>query len=149
MLLIVSGVVASLAIFNGLYPAITRSSGAITSATTKVGDRIESRIEIIQIGDNGTTDVEIWVKNVGTVDIDSIGYTDIFFGPEGNFYRVDYGGETPPYWDYQLEGSNSEWKPTVTCKITVHLSSALSAGTHLVKVVIPNGIFDQTTFSVD
>jgi len=140
--------VASLAIFNGLYPAITQSSGAITSATTKVSDRIESRIEIIQVGDNAA-DVDIWVKNVGTSDIDSIERSDVFFGPTDNFTRVTYGGETPPYWDYQLEGGNNEWKPTVTLKITIHLAFPPSSGTYLVKVVIPNGIFDQTTFGVD
>ncbi len=113
-----------------------------------MSDRIESRIEIIQIGDNGT-DVDVWVKNVGTSDIDSIERTDIFFGPEGDFYRVDYGGPTLPYWEYQLEGSNSQWKPTVTLKITIHPVSALSPGTYLVKVVIPNGIADQTTYGVE
>ena len=149
VLLIIGGVVASLAIFNGLYPAITRSSTAITSATAKLNDRIESRIEIIQVADNGTANVNIWVKNVGTSKIDGIERSDIFFGPETDFYRVTYGGAITPYWDYQLEGGNSEWKPTVTLKITVHLASALSAGTHLVKVIIPNGIFDETTFSVE
>ena len=113
-----------------------------------MSDRIESRVEIIQIGDNGT-DVYVWVKNVGTSDILGIQRTDVFFGPEGDFYRVEYGGETPPYWEYQLEGSNNTWKPTITLKITIHPSSSLSSGTYLVKTVIPNGIFDQTTYSVE
>lgn len=101
------------------------------------------------MSDNATT-VEVWVKNVGTSDIDSIERNDIFFGPEDNFKRVTYGGETPPYWDYQLEGGHSEWKPTVTIKATIHLASSLSSGTYyLVKVVIPNGISDQTTFGAE
>lgn len=148
VLLIIGGAIASLAIFNGLYPAITQGSGAISSATTKVSDRIESRIEIIQVGDNGT-DVNVWVKNIGTSTIYSIERTTIFFGPEDNFYSVDYGGETLPYWEYQLEGGNSQWKPAVTLKITIHPESALSSGTYLVKVVIPNGIADQTIYGVE
>ena len=100
------------------------------------------------MSDNATT-VAIWVKNVGTSDIVSIERSDVFFGPEDDFYRVTYDGETPPYWDYQLEGNNSQWKPTVTLKITIHPASPLSSGTYLIKVVIPNGIFDQTTFGVD
>ena len=150
VLLIVAGLTASLAIFNGLYPAINRSSGAITSATTKVSDRIESRVEIIQVSDNASA-VDIWVKNVGTSTIGTIQNSDIFYGPEDNFDRVPYANSGPPYpyWDYQLEGNNDEWKPTVTLKITTHLASPPSAGTYLVKVIIPNGIFDDTTFSVD
>lgn len=100
------------------------------------------------MGDSGTN-VDVWVKNVGTSDIDSIERSDVFFGPTDNFTRVTCGGETPPYWNYQLEGSYSQWRPTVTLKITIHLASSLSSGTYLAKVVIPNGIFDQTTFGVD
>lgn len=146
--MIIGGVVVSLAIFNGLYPAVMKGGSAITSATAKVSDRIESRIEIIQVGDDGA-DVHIWVKNVGTSDIVGIERSDIFFGPEDNFYRVDYGGETPPYWDYTLEGGYSEWRQTITCRMTVHLAAAPSPDTYMVKVVIPNGIYDQTTFGVD
>lgn len=149
VLLIIGGVIVSLAIFNGLYPAVMRSSSSITSATSKVSDRIESRIEIIQLGENGSADVQIWVKNVGTSDIDDIGKCDVFFGPDDNFYRVDYGGPTTPYWDYQLEGGYSKWRQTITCKISVHLASPPSADIYMVKVVIPNGIYDSTTFSVD
>jgi hypothetical protein len=149
VLLIIGGVIVSLAIFNGIYPAIQRSGSSITSATTKVSERIESRIEIIQVAENGTSDIQIWVKNVGTSIIHDITQCDIFFGPVDDFYRVDYGGPATPYWDYQLEGGYSKWTQTVTCNITVHLASPPSAGTYMIKVVIPNGIYDSTTFSVD
>ena len=148
VLLMIGGVVASLAVFNGFYPAIIESSGAVNSATSKVSDRIECRIEIIQVADN-STEVDAWIKNIGTVDIDSVERSDIFFGPEGDFYHVTYGGDTPPYWDYQFEGSYTQWEPTVTVRVTVHLASAVSSGTNIFKIVVPNGIFDETTFSVD
>lgn len=93
--------------------------------------------------------MDIWVKNVGTSDIVSIERSDIFFGPQDDFERIPYIGETTPCWDYILEGGHGQWKPTVTLKITIHLVSPLSSGTYLVKVVIPNGIFDQTTFGVE
>ncbi len=138
----------SLAIFNGLYPAITESSSSINRASTKVSDRIESRIDIIQIGDN-VTDVEVWIKNVGTTEIVSISRTDIFFGPTGDFYRVDYGGSTRPYWEYQLEGNNTEWGQAVTIKVTIHPTVSLTTGTYMMKAVLPNGISVQTTYGVD
>ena len=149
VLLIIGGVIVSIAIFNGLYPAIMQSGSAITSATSKVSDRIESRIEIIQVGDTGTADVKIWVKNVGTSDIDDIARCDIFFGPDDDFYRVDYGGPATPYWDYELEGGHTDWEQAVTCRITVHLAAAPAADAYMTKVVIPNGIYDSTTFSVN
>jgi flagellar protein FlaG len=124
------------------------SNNAISSTTQKVSDRIESRIEIIQVGDNGT-DVYIWIKNIGSSEIKTIDRTDVFFGPEDNFYRVNYGGSTPPYWEYQYEGNHTEWQTAVTIKITIHLAAALSRETYLVKTVIPNGIYDQLFYSVE
>jgi len=135
-----------------MYPAITQSSGAISSATTKVSDRIESRIDIIQVGVNKDDSelVDIWVKNTGTTQIDVIERCDIFWGPEDAFFRVDYDTGSAPYWDYALEGNNSTWQQAVTCKMTLHLLSTPSSGVvNLVKVVIPNGIADSTTFTAD
>jgi hypothetical protein len=141
-------VVTSLAIFNGVYPAITESSSSISSATAKMSDRIESRVSIIQVGNNGAT-VEAWLKNVGTNEITNIEQTDIFFGTTETFYRVAYGsGPDLPYWDYQIEGGNARWTQAITIKATIHLTEPLSTGKYLLKAVIPNGINDQTTFSV-
>ncbi len=133
-----------------MYPAITRSGGAITSAAVKVSDRIESRIEIIHVSDNATA-VDFWVKNVGVSYIAPIERSDIFFGLQDDFGRVDYGDAGPPfpYWDYHLEGDNSEWGPEVTLNVTIHPASPPSAGTYMIKMVIHNGIYDQTTFGVD
>jgi hypothetical protein len=140
-------VIVSLAIFNGLYPAITSSSTAINDATNKVSDRIESRIEIIQVGHSGTA-VYFWVKNIGSSDIDSIERSDLFYGPENNFARITCGGVGTPRWSYSLEGGFTSWEPTATCKITITLAGAPSSGSYMLKFIIPNGIYDNTTFSV-
>jgi len=146
--LIIGGVIASLAMFNGFYPAITSSTDAIRSSTTKVSDRIESRIEVIQVGDNGT-DVFIWIKNIGSSEIVAIENSDIFFGPTNDFYRVNHGTGPVPYWEYEFEGSKSRWTTTVTARITLHPAAPLTTGTYLVKFVIPNGIFDELTYTVE
>lgn len=152
VLLMIGGVVASLAIINGLYPAITQSTGAISGAAIKISDRIKTDIEIIQVvSDNTSTEVDIWVKNVGTTVVGGIEWSDVFYGLASNFGRVPYGSSGPPYpyWDYQLEGNNSAWKTAVTLKITIHLDSGPSAGDYMLKVVIPNGIYDETTFGIE
>jgi hypothetical protein len=146
--LIIGGVIVSLAIFNGLYPAINTSSSAINDATGKVSDRIESRIEIIQVGNSGSS-IYIWVKNVGTSTIDAIERSDLFYGPEDDFSRITYGGAGTPRWSYTLEGGYTRWEQTVTCKITITLASPPAADMYMLKLVIPNGIYDDTTFSVD
>jgi archaellum component FlaF (FlaF/FlaG flagellin family) len=150
VMLIIGGVVASFAIFNGVYPAVERSSEAISSAADTVNDRIKSQVEIIQVADSGTA-VDAWIKNVGSSEINTIENSDVFFGPETSFSRIPWGNESSPlpYWSYQLEGGNSRWKQTVTTKITIHLVSSPAAGTYMLKVIVPNGIFDEVTFSVE
>jgi hypothetical protein len=147
VLLIIGGVVSSFAIFNGVYPALQRSSAAINSATSQVDDQIKSQIQIINVSSDAST-VHLWVKNVGTSQIGNVENSDVFISYQGNISRIAYGsGGTPlPYWNYQLNGSSTIWGQTVTNEITISLASPLSPGTYQVKVVIPNGISDETTF---
>ena len=150
VMLIIGGVVAAFAVFNGIYPAIERSGSAITSASDSLNDRIKSDIRIIQVNDNGTT-VDAWVKNVGSSDILTVENSDIFFGPQGDFTRIPYGNISSPlpYWSYQIEGTDSQWRPTDTNKIVIHLAALPPPDTYILKVIIPNGIFDETVFGVE
>jgi archaellum component FlaG (FlaF/FlaG flagellin family) len=134
-------------LLNAVYPAITGSSGAIVDAASKVDDRIRSNIAIIQIADSDANDeVYIWIKNVGASSIGGISQSDVFFGPQGGFDRVVYGGSVTPYWVYAIEGGGA-WTPSATLKITVHDSGALATGEYYFKVVIPNGISAQDYYS--
>jgi hypothetical protein len=149
-MLIIGGIVASFAVFNGIYPAIQRSGTAITSASDTLNNRIQSDIRIIQVNDDGST-VEAWVKNIGSSDIVTVENSDIFYGPQGDFSRIPYGTDTSPlpYWSFQLEGADSQWRPTDTNKIIIHLASSPVPDTYVLKVIIPNGIFDETVFGVE
>ena len=150
VMLIIGGVVASFAVFNGIYPAVQRSGAAISSASDTMNDRIKSDIAIIQVNNSQTT-VDAWVKNIGSSEIDGVENSDVFFGPEGDFSRIPYGDiNSPlPYWSYQLEGTGSQWGPTNTNKIIIHLASSPIPATYVLKVIIPNGIFDETVFGVE
>jgi hypothetical protein len=144
LLLIIAGVVCSMVVLNAAYPAITGSAGAISDAASKIDDRIRSQIKIIETAKD-TDKVYVWVKNVGSSSIGGIQSSDIFWGPEGNFARVTYGGTVKPYWDYVIE-NGTKWTPTATMKITIYLPAAPS-GTYFLKIVIPNGISDWKLFS--
>lgn len=144
MLLIVAGVICTVLVINAVYPAVNRSNAAMVSIAEKANDRVQSNIEIIQTANEGN-DVYIWVKNVGASRITTMEQSDIFFGEVGNFERIPYG-EGSPHWSYEIE-NDSEWMPMATLKIIIHLSSP-PPGTYFVKVIIPNGISDEHTFSI-
>lgn len=147
VLLIIGGVVATFAVLNGIFPALERSSSAINTATTQLNDQIKSQIDIINVSNNQAT-VQVWVKNTGTSLISNVENSDIFLTNQNNIERLTYGdGSSPlPYWSYQLKGGSTNWSPTVTNEISIHLASPLTPGSYQVKVVIPNGIADEAAF---
>jgi len=147
VLLIISGVVAALAIFNGVMPAIDRSQSAIVDATNKASDRIGSRISIIQAGASGSQ-VKLWVKNVGTTVIDSVSQSDLFLTSSSEIEIIPYGGASTPRWEYSLVGDQSVWQQSGTAAVVIYLSESLSSGTYLIRMVLPNGVCDETYFSV-
>jgi hypothetical protein len=144
VLLIIAGITCTVLVINAVYPAINRSTASMVSIAGKANDRVQSQIEIIQTVNEGN-DVYIWVKNIGASRVVAIEQSDIFFGEVGNFERIPYG-EGSPHWSYEIE-NDSDWMPMATLKITIHLSSTPS-GNYFVKVVIPNGISDEHTFSI-
>ena len=144
LLLLIAGVVCSVVVINAAYPAITGTTGAISDAASKIDDKIRSQVKIIDIAKDSDK-VYVWIKNVGTSNIKAIQTGDIFWGPEGNFSRIIYGGSTKPYWDYVIE-NDTKWGPGATVKATIYLPTAPS-GTYYFKFVIPNGISDWKLFS--
>ena len=148
-LLIIAGVVSAVVVFNTIYPAAVQSGDALTSRQRRIDERLRSQIEIIHAtGKSDSSDVFVWVKNVGSSHISAIESCDVFFGLESNFARIPYN-EGTPHWEYELE-NDSAWNPTATLKITIRYGATYpSAGRHFLKVTIPNGISDEYYFSIE
>ena len=148
VLLIICGVTATLAIFNGVYPALTQSQSAISSATDQANDRMQSRIKIIQAGGSGST-VTFWVKNVGLTVLSNIPQSDIFLESTGLYTRIPYGGPATPYWTYDIPGGEEVWSQSVTIGIDIKLAAPLTPGIYILKFVLPNGVSDEITFGIN
>ncbi len=147
-LLMIAGVVSAILIFNSVYPMLSRSSAAMVSMSDTVDDRMKSRISIVHAAnETGRLTIYIWVKNVGDSRIVTVEESDLFFGQETDFDRIDYGGAGFPRWSDSVEGGG-EWTTGKTLKITITYSSDPGAATYFVKFVIPNGISDEYFFSM-
>jgi len=151
-MLTVAAIVAIVAVVNAVLPSVSRTSGALVSASGVVEDRIASQIDIVHAtGANGSPDAKVWAKNIGASTIDPMERADVFFGPADDFQRIPQGaaGCAAPCWEYTYENSTTAWEPTSTVRITVHASANLTTGTtYYVKVVTPNGISDSKFFTV-
>ncbi len=164
ILLVVAAVVCVVLVINAVYPAITSSSGALSSVSASMNERIKSQIKIINAtgeldkngnwqdtNSNGYFDVFVWVKNIGTVPVDDIKHCDVFLAGNNTIWTwipyVDYAGSTFPRWSYVL-GNSTEWGIANTLMIEISYNSPLPSGLYNVKVMIPNGVSDEYDFSM-
>ena len=132
-------------------PAVSRAGTALVSSADIADDRLSSRVEIIHAtGQDAATFADAWVKNTGSTRIAAVTKSDVFFGPETDFQRIPYGGAScvAPCWEYTVE-NDTEWNPTATIHITIHVTTALATGnTYYVKVVAANGVEDSKFFTL-
>jgi len=168
MLLTIADVIAAIAIMNAIYPAVTRSSSALTAASSTVDERIKTNIEIVHVvgelsststwvdtNSNNLFDFFAWVKNVGDARVVAVDETDVFFGQPGGIERVPYtddAGSSYPQWGYSIE-NGSEWNQAATIKLVVSFddgcpSCSKPTGTYFIKVVTPNGVSNEHYFSM-
>ena len=161
--MIVVSVIASVMLFNVLYPAINQSNDAMIDMKTRLDGRLKNQIEVIHaageldssglwqdVNGDSNFDLFVWVKNVGSARISAVEKIDVFIGPEGNFSRVPHqsnAGGSLPYWTYSIE-NDSVWNPSATLAIEVHYPSTQASGRYFVKVVTPNGIASDSFFSI-
>ncbi len=170
MLLTIAGVIAAVAVMNAVYPAVTRSSSAVASASDTVDKRIRTNITVVQsVGEldsssswvdtnsNSLFDFYIWSKNVGNIRIPAISEVDVFFGQPGGIERIpheDDAGGSYPQWSYTLEGGATEWGIASTVKFDIKFDdgcpgSCLKAtGTYFIRVITPNGVAAESYFSM-
>jgi len=164
ILLMVAAVVCVTLVVNAVYPAISRSTSALSSASARMNERIRSQIEIVhasaeldkdgvwQDTDSDTYfDIFAWVKNVGSGSIVDIEQSDVLVGGNQTIWswipHVDHASGAYPQWDYTIE-NGTEWSTSTTLKIEISYESALTSGEYSLKVLTPNGISDDHVFSM-
>jgi flagellar protein FlaG len=164
ILLVVAAVVCVVLVINAVYPAITSSSGALSSISASMNERIKTQVKIIHAtgelnssgswvdtNSDGDFDVLVWIKNIGTESVDDIGRCDVFLSGSNTIWTwipyVDYAAGSYPRWSYVIE-NGTEWATATTLMIKIHYSSPLTSGQYNIKVMAPNGVSDEYDFSM-
>ena len=169
MLLTIAGVIAAIAVMNAVFPAVTRSAGALTTASSTVDERIRTNVSVVQsVGEldsggswvdtnsNSLFDFFVWTKNVGDVTVPAIEEIDVFFGEPGSIVRIPHTDDSPgtyPNWTYTVEGGG-DWEVSSTVRFEIRFddgcpgSCTQPQGTYFVRVVTPNGVATESYFSM-
>lgn len=146
-LLTTAAVVAAIMVINAILPSLGRSSGALTESSGSAADRIKTDIDVIHVSSStSTSQVFVFVKNVGSHTILAISDADVFLKTATTYDRLPYGSGAQT-WSYALQGGYTAWKPGATLKITLQLTS-LTSGDYEVRIITQNGVSAVKAFSV-
>ena len=147
-LLTMAAVIAAVMVINTILPALGRSSSSLLSSTGAASERIKTDVKVVHIAtDSSANEVYIWVKNVGAAEVTAISDSDVFHESTSTTTRLDYNTGSNPYWNYNIEGTKTTWKPGVTIKITIFLAS-LPGGDYEFRLITNNGESTEKSFSV-
>ena len=98
-LLTIAGVITALILFNGLRESVDKTAQTNRESQQQSGLEAQTRIEIINARTaNSGTVLDIWVKNVGITDIDSVTIPDL------ELFLIDVDGKCGDYIDYSPPG---------------------------------------------
>ncbi|MGB2841197.1 MAG: hypothetical protein WBC40_01765 [Halobacteriota archaeon] len=136
---------------SALYPAMHRATSSVVVTSEKLGDRIETSIDIIAEANQSSYEY-VWVKNTGSSEIPQIESSDVFFGEINEFQRIPFDSSRSviPSWSYSIENDDGDgrWDIGETLNITINSSSEITAGDYYVKIIVYNGISDEDKFSI-
>jgi len=74
-------VICAVMLISAIYPAMHRATSSVITTSAKLGERIETSVEIVAEA-NETSYEYVWVKNTGSSQLapSDIECSDIFFG---------------------------------------------------------------------
>ncbi len=138
-------------LISAIYPAVNRATSSVISTSEKLGERIETSINIIAEANQSSYEY-VWVKNTGASEIPQIENSDVFFGEINDFQRIPFNSSlsVTPSWNYSIENDDGDgrWDVGETLNITINYSSEITTGDYYVKIIVYNGIADEETFSI-
>ena len=145
-------VICASILVSAIYPAMHRASSSVISTGAKLGDRIETSIDIIAVANQSSYEY-VWVKNTGSAEIHQIEKSDVFFGEINEFQRIPFNSSPSapaPSWKYSIENDDGDgrWDIAETLKITINTSATITAGDYYVKIIVYNGVSDEDKFSI-
>ena len=140
-------------LISAVYPAVHRATSSMVQTSAKLGERIETSIDIIAEANDTSQHAYIWVKNTGASEIPQIENSDVFFGKINEFQRIPYNSSLSalaPCWSYLIENDDNDqrWDVGETLNITINSSATITSGNYYVKIVLYNGISDEEKFAV-
>ena len=148
-LLVIASVTAAVLVITTILPTISSSSQSVASAQREAADRMRTSIEIIAVSSNATgTQIDVWVKNVGTKTITAIDRSDVFLAQEGTRFDAMTYHQAGGLNTWRTDSPDPTWSrgDTLHIIIAIHGFEPVGDGDHTLMVSTPNGITAEKSF---
>lgn len=155
-ILTIAAIVTVAIVLAAFIPNLYYLESAHRGYVLRVKSELETEVKIIfASGAIGSSEVKVWVKNVGSASIPSqlIGSaSDLLFGPTDDFKRIPYSSPSPPSWSYSIANDldgDGDWDPQETIEVVINLGGeTLSQGDYYVRFAVYTGSYDEYYFSL-
>ena len=155
-LLIVASVVTATILFGVFRTSIEQSGRSSTAIQERASEQAETGLAIVEVipGNDGTR-VDLWVKNVGSVEIQPIRNLDLFMtdidGSYGGYLEYSDSGPVAGEDTWSLVSQvDPQWDPGETIHIQVSLlQNPISTGEYTFSLNAPRNVGTSLLFRAD
>jgi hypothetical protein len=124
---------------------VFKSTLATAGATEK--EIALTRIKVLYATNSSDSQIDLWVKNIGTNQIVALDKVDVYFGELNYVQLIPYNATSAPSWEYSE--LNIIWPAKETVEINVSYDSTLERNVnYVVRISTPNGVSDDYIFSI-
>lgn len=141
-ILLIASVVLILALAGPVYAGITYAGSAISSASISGSQKLLTDIQIDYASNTTSTQLLVFVQNVGNAPVQNIQSSTMYFGLENQELPIGFGGPSPNW-----NSTTTILNPGQTMQVNITLSQNLLSGDfYSVMYVTPNGVTASYTF---
>lgn len=143
--------IASIIIAAGFSVTVLNQMGVFKSTLATAGAAEKeialTRIKVLYATNSSDSQVDLWVKNIGTNQIVALDKVDVYFGELNYVQLIPYNATSPPSWGYAEPGN--VWPAKETVEINISYDGTLERNVnYAVRISTPNGVSDDYIFSI-
>jgi len=143
-ILIIASVVLIGALIGSVYVSITYIGGAMTESSLHGSQKLLTQIQVDYATNITSTTVDAFIQNTGSVPIQGITFSTVYFGQENQEFPIGYGNETPGW-----NTTTSILNPGQTMSVNITSASPLIVNEYYSMIfVTQNGISASYTLQV-
>ena len=148
-ILIIASVVIATAIAGVVMNQVGVFESTFTATTNSQKDIILTKVQIVYATNTTTSNINVWVKNIGDNPVVNSNQTDVYFGQINQVKNIPRNpNKLQNTWTWDAPLPQPIWNKAETHSINITDSTIKRGVTYQVTVITPNGVSDEFIFSL-